>query len=164
MLMWFIENAWLLWLAAFLILAAVETLTLDLYFIMLAVAAFAAMLAAIMGAVFWLQVLVFAVVALCLILFLRPLAMRYLRKGPPEQRSNIDLLIGQSATVLETVTGLRGQVRIGGDIWSARGQQREALSPGSEVRVIAIDGATAVVTPASAGTEAHTEEKSEGAL
>jgi membrane protein implicated in regulation of membrane protease activity len=143
---WLGENWWALWLTVFLAFAVVEMLTLDLFFIMLGGGALAGLLADFAGADFWLQIVVFCVVSLLMIAFVRPIALKHLRKGPSDQRTNIDRLIGESALVMETVSSSAGLVKIGGDVWSAR-SENGVLPAGQRVVVSAIEGATAVVAP-----------------
>ena len=69
---WLGENWWALWLTVFLAFAVVEMLTLDLFFIMLGGGALAGMLADFAGADFWLQIVVFCVVSLLMVVFVRP--------------------------------------------------------------------------------------------
>lgn len=142
---WLFENGWALWLVVFLILAVIEMLTLDLFFIMMSVGALAALIADVLGAPLWVEVIVFCAVALAMIFFVRPIALRHLRKGPGDLRTNVDRLIGHSAVVIAPVSADAGQVKIGGDIWSARSHNGEPVPVGSDVEVVAIDGATAVV-------------------
>ena len=143
---WLNENWWALWLTVFLAFAVVEMLTLDLFFIMLGGGALAGLLADFAGADFWLQIVVFCVVSLLMVVFVRPVALKHLKKGPAEQRTNIDRLIGESALVMETVSTSSGLVKIGGDVWSAR-SENGVLNAGQRVVVSAIEGATAVVAP-----------------
>ncbi|MDJ0320138.1 NfeD family protein [Pseudarthrobacter sp. PS3-L1] len=141
---WLGQNWWAVWLILFLVFAVIEMLTLDLFFIMLGAGALAGLVADFAGAELWLQIIAFCVMSLLMIGLVRPQALRHLKKGPAEQRSNVDRLIGESAVVMEPVTERGGLVKIGGDIWSARsaGVQLEA---GAQVIVAAIEGATAVV-------------------
>jgi membrane protein implicated in regulation of membrane protease activity len=143
---WLAENWWALWLTVFLVFAVVEMLTLDLFFIMLGGGALAGLVAAFAGADFWLQIVVFSVVSLLMIGFVRPVALKHLRSSPSDQRSNVERLIGESALVMEPVSANGGLVKIGGDIWSARSESG-VLTPGQHAVVRAIDGATAVVDP-----------------
>ncbi|NUU32892.1 NfeD family protein [Arthrobacter sp. C9C5] len=143
---WLAENWWALWLTVFLVFAVVEMLTLDLFFIMLGGGALAGLVAAFAGADFWLQIVVFSVVSLLMIGFVRPVALKHLRSSPADQRSNVERLIGESALVMEPVSANGGLVKIGGDIWSARSESG-VLAPGQHAVVRAIDGATAVVDP-----------------
>lgn len=93
----------------------------------------------------WLQLLVFALSSLALVFGLRPqLKRRYLR--PSQIRSGIDALIGSKATVISTVDTTGGQVKIGGEVWSAIGVDgHRPLPPGTPVTVVEVRGATAVV-------------------
>jgi membrane protein implicated in regulation of membrane protease activity len=141
---WLGENWWALWLTVFLAFAVVEMLTLDLFFIMLGGGALAGLVADFAGADLWLQIVAFCVVSLLMVGFVRPVALKHLRKGPAEMRSNVDRLIGESALVMESVSSNGGLVKIGGDVWSAR-SENGVLQAGERVVVSAIEGATAVV-------------------
>ncbi len=153
---WLVQNTWVLWLALMLGLAAVETLTLDLFFLMLSVGALAGVAAALAGAAFFIQVVVFCVVSLMMVLLVRPVAIKHLKRGPADQLSNIDRLVGERALTLEPVTGLSGTVKIGGDTWTARTNDGSYLPAGERVTVSRIDGATAVVAAIQQGADGQT--------
>ncbi|MEB7503431.1 NfeD family protein [Arthrobacter koreensis] len=144
---WLVDYGWVLWLVLFLGFAAIETLTLDLFFAMLSAGALAAMLAAVLSAPLFLQVVVFCVVALLMIVLVRPAALKHLKTGSKEQRSNIERLIGDTAVTLEPVGSRTGTVKIGGDTWTARTGDGSLLPAGEQVAVTRIEGATAVVEP-----------------
>jgi membrane protein implicated in regulation of membrane protease activity len=77
---------------------------------------------------------------------LRPIAKAHLQT-PARIRTGTAALIGADAVVLERVDGHRGQVKIGGEIWSARSYDgEEILEPGQRVQVMQIQGATALVS------------------
>lgn len=145
MLDWLVQNTWILWLVLMLGLAAVETLTLDLFFLMLATGALAGLTGALVGASFFIQVVSFCVVSLMMVLLVRPVALKHLKRGSAEQLTNIDRLIGEHALALEPVTGLSGTVKIGGDTWTARTVDGSSVPAGARVTISRIDGATAVV-------------------
>ncbi|NKX53965.1 NfeD family protein [Arthrobacter mobilis] len=147
MLDWLVANSWVLWLGLFLLLAIVEMMTLDLFFIMLSGGSLAALAAGLFGSPFWAQVVVFCLVALLMVLFVRPVALRHLNRGPADLRTNVERLIGETATTLEAVTDHSGLVRIGGDTWTARSSDGSLIPAGQRVEVARIDGATAVVSP-----------------
>ncbi len=144
---WLVDYGWVLWLVLFLGFAAIETLTLDLFFAMLSAGALAAMLAAVLSAPLFLQVVVFCVVALLMIVLVRPAALKHLKTGSKEQRSNIERLIGDTAVTLEPVGSRTGTVKIGGDTCTARTGDGSLLPAGEQVAVTRIEGATAVVEP-----------------
>jgi membrane protein implicated in regulation of membrane protease activity len=91
------------------------------------------------------QVIVFVVVSVALLVFVRPLAYR--NRQRPDQRSGIDALRGKQAVVLERVDGgAGGRIKLAGEIWSARALETgQVFDPGQHVDVVEIDGATAVV-------------------
>src|SRR5919109_1272206 len=78
-------------------------------------------------------------------LFLRPIAKRQLQT-PARIRTGTAALIGARAMVLERMDVHGGQVKIGGEVWSARAyDEDEVIEPGTRVEVMQIDGATALV-------------------
>lgn len=112
---------------------------------MLAAGAVAGALAAGVTDSIAVQVVVFAVVSTALILVVQPIARRA-RGGSPALSSGVDALIGRTAVVLVRVTGSGGRVRLAGEEWSARALgEDDVYEPGSQVSVVEIDGATAVV-------------------
>ena len=108
------------------------------------------------GIPWWAQFIVAAVVAVALILTLRPPLLRMLRRGGDPARSNIDALIGIDGAVVRTVTPSGGQVRLqNGDVWTARLSpvtEQADVAVGERVLVTGIDGATAVVVPVERST------------
>jgi membrane protein implicated in regulation of membrane protease activity len=138
--------AWLAWSIAALLLAVGEIFTPGLFFLgPVALAAVVAAVAAVAGAALWLQLLVFAGGSLASLGFLRPLARAHIRM-PPALRTGTAALQGAKATVLQRVDKTGGRVRIGGEEWSARAyMDDQVLEPGTEVEVVEIKGATALV-------------------
>jgi membrane protein implicated in regulation of membrane protease activity len=62
--------------------------------------------------------------------------------------------VGRHALVLQTVTEHDGRVKLGGETWSARtAPDAAACLPGQEVRVVSIEGATAIVSSVAEGRE-----------
>jgi membrane protein implicated in regulation of membrane protease activity len=153
---WLTEHPALAWLAVALVLAAIEVATLDLIFIMLAVGALVAGLAAGVGAPFVVQVVVAVAVALLLVGLLRPVLLRRLFRHGPDTFTGTAALVGREARVLETVTETGGRIKLRGEVWSARTDGRtppDTILPGQSVRVVSIEGATAVVTAAGRDPE-----------
>jgi membrane protein implicated in regulation of membrane protease activity len=142
---WLGDNAWAGWLGIAVVLGIVETTTLDLVFLMLAGGALAGAAAAAVGAPLLLQAVVAVVATAALLGVVRPVAKRHLRT-PIEARTGVAALVGRDALVTQQVDAHSGQVKLGGEIWSARSfDDTEVLEPGTRVHVVEIDGATAVV-------------------
>jgi membrane protein implicated in regulation of membrane protease activity len=91
-----------------------------------------------------LQAIVFALVGLALLLGARPMLRRHLMVG--QTRTGIEALTGSPALVLEPVDRHSGQVKIGGEVWTARAyDETQTLAAGEHVQVMEISGATALV-------------------
>jgi len=133
-----------MWLVAGGALLVAEMLTVDLLFASLAFSAFVAAIANALGANMAVQGFVFAVAALLSLLILRPIALKNLKKSTPNFSTNVDALIGAPALALTAIDDLSGQVKLSGEIWSARSDSG-AIAQDARVEVVAIEGATAVV-------------------
>ncbi|RKW71121.1 NfeD family protein [Galactobacter caseinivorans] len=146
MLDWLLQNSWAFWLALMLVFVAIEMLSLDLWFAMLSGGALGSVVAALLDAPFWLQVLVFGLVSLALIVGLRPVALRHLKRANSNALTNVDRLIGAAALVLEPTSRLAGTAKIDGETWSARSEDQGPLAPGTHAVVLRIEGATAYLS------------------
>ena len=133
-----------MWFAAAGVLLIVEILTVDLLFASLAFSALLAAGANALGFGVAIQGVVFGVGAVSSLMFLRPIALRHLKKKPADHATNVEALIGAPAVTLSAVTELEGLVKLSGDTWSARSNKGE-IESGARVEVVAIEGATAVV-------------------
>ena len=136
---------WAIWVGLAVVLGLVEVTTLDLTFLMLAAGGLAGAGAAGVGAPFALQAVVAIVVAVAMLGVVRPVALRHLRT-PAAIRTGTAALVGASAVALERVDGRGGQVKLKGEVWSARTYDPSmVIEAGRNVEVVQIDGATAVV-------------------
>ncbi|MBA3437941.1 MAG: NfeD family protein [Thermoleophilaceae bacterium] len=137
---------WVLWIIGAGALAVGEMLTLSFFLGPIAVAAVLAAGAALAGAGPALQVLIFAVASAASLLVFRPIAKRHLTT-PARLRTGTAALVGAGALVTERVDGHGGQVKLSGELWTARTfDEDEVIEPGVRVRVMQIEGATALVS------------------
>ena len=136
---------WLYWMIAAGALTAGEIITTGFFLGPIAVAALLAAVVALAGGAIALQLVVFALVAIASLAVLRPIAKRHLHM-PAQLRTGTAALVGARALVLERVDVNGGSVKIGGEIWTARAYDDDAvMEPGERVDVMKIDGATALV-------------------
>ena len=136
---------WVWWMLAAGALIAGEIFTLSFFLGPVGLAAVVAAIFALLGAGIAVQVVAFIVAAAASLLFLRPIAARHLRT-PARLRSGSAALVGSQALVLERVDRDGGQVKIGGEVWTARAyDEDDVLEPGARVEVMKIEGATALV-------------------
>ena len=117
---------WLILLACFLVVVAI---TVGLTSIWFAGGALVAAIASGLGAGILIQWVLFLIVSLALLIFTRPMAVRYMNKGVP--KTNVNSLIGERAVVIQKINNLEqtGQVRINDIEWMARTSSDEVTIP-----------------------------------
>jgi membrane protein implicated in regulation of membrane protease activity len=136
-----------IWFAASGVLLLIEIITADLLFASLALAALAATGAAALGADGVTQGIVFGVAAAISLLLLRPIALKHLKKQGRDTATNTDALLNREGFALTEVTERGGQVKIAGEVWSAK-TLSGTVAVDAKVKVKEIRGATAVVEEA----------------
>ena len=137
---------WVIWAIVSVLLAVGEIFTPGLFFLgPIALAGLAATVAAAVGAGLLVQVIVFAVGSVAAVGLLRPIARKHVTM-PRAIRTGAAALEGAKAIVLQRVDSRGGRVKIGGEEWSARSYMPdEEFDVGTEVEVVQIQGATALV-------------------
>lgn len=141
---WF--EAWQAWLAAAIVLGVAELFSLDLMLLMMASGALAGMGVALIPGIGWpVQVIVAVVTAVGMLALVRPNIVRRLHSGP-ELRLGHAALVGKQGLVVDQVSVHGGQIRVGGELWTARPyDETEVIEPGAPVDIFEIRGATAYV-------------------
>lgn len=148
MLEWLAENPWSVWLVLAMVLATVESMTLDFTLIMLAIGAAAgAVVAVFLPGLIGVQAIVAAGVAVSTLFLLRPSLLRRFRSAPG-YRSQFQKLVGSEGVALTEITGAGGEVKVNGETWSARPYGHSAtIAKGEVIEVFQVDGVTALVHP-----------------
>lgn len=134
------------WLIVLVVLVVIELLTMGLTTIWFAGGALIATIAAVLGAPMVVQVILFLVVSGVLIIFTRPLAVKYFNKD--RVRTNAESLVGRQAIVISEIDNLQGigQVNVGGMEWSARTRIDGIRLPvGTVTTVLGINGVKLIV-------------------
>ena len=136
----------LIWLVFALGLAAAEALTGDMFLLMLSGGALAAAGSSwLLDLPVWADGAVFLVVSVLLLAVVRPTLRRKLTAGKGLLEP-VKALEGKPALVLGRVSQHDGQVKLDGEVWTARPyNDNDVYEPGESVTVMRIDGATAVV-------------------
>src|SRR5699024_12698430 len=80
----------------------------------------------------------------------RPVALKHLKKGPPDQLTNIDRMQGMEAHAIEPVTETSGLAEVDGGTWTARVVGGPTLEAGTAAVVDSVDGSTVYLQPGSA--------------
>lgn len=136
----------IIWLVILVICIAVEACTMGLATIWFAGGALVAAIVAYFGGQTWLQIIAFLVVSLVLLLFTRPIAVKYFNKD--RAKTNVESMIGRQAIVVSEIDNLQGIgcVSVSGNEWSARSVDEEGHIPvGSVVIVEAVNGVKLMV-------------------
>lgn len=142
---WFRDHMWETWTALAILLAVAELLSLDLVLLMLAVGAGAGVVTALLGLPVGVQVLAAIGTSIAMLALVRPGIVRRMHAGP-ELVTGHDALVGKQGVVVSRVTRDGGQIRIAGELWSARSyDETTAIEEGARVDVFQIEGATALV-------------------
>lgn len=134
------------WLIAIIVLLAIEIFTLGLTTIWFAGGALIAFIAAELGAPLLVQIILFLIFSLVLLIFTRPVALKYFNGR--RTKTNSEGLIGKRAVVTQTVgdSSDAGTVIINGITWTAITEKiSEKIEEGKIVKITAIDGVKLIV-------------------
>ena len=134
------------WLVLVVVLLLIEIVTLGLTTIWFAGGALIATIASALGAPVYVQVALFIVASMALLLFTRPLAVKYFNKD--RAKTNIESFIGRTAIVTSEINNIQGigQVTVGGQEWTARSSSDNIiLEIGEITTVLAIQGVKLIV-------------------
>ena len=144
--------AWIFWVGLLLLFVIVEVLTVDFTFLMLAAGCVGGLVADLLGAPFWAQILLAGVLALLLLFVARPAIKRTLGRAADQTPTNVAALLGTGGMVTTPFVDGQGHVKLAnGETWTARLSQSTTGRPvdaGERIVVTAIEGATAIVVPA----------------
>ncbi len=145
------QYTWIVWLILILVCVIIELLTLEFTFLMIAFGSVAGLGADLLGWEWWVQILVASAVSVLLILTIRPVMLRYMRRGADPTPSNVAALLGMSGRVVSSVSETGGLVKLAnGETWTARlapDADEEVVGAGASVTVVLVDGATVVIVP-----------------
>jgi len=144
MIEYFLQNMWQVWAVIAVVCLILELSSGDFFIICFSIGAVFALISAVLGLSIYWQILVFAVFSLLSVVFVRPVALRWLHKNEPNRATNADALIGRTGRVTEAIAkGGNGYVQIDGDQWKAV-STGDDIAVGTTVRVI--DRQSTIVT------------------
>ena len=134
---------WLVLMIVFLLAEAATVATLSLWF---AGGALVALIASMLGAPIWLQILLFLAVSAALLACLRPLIKKHFT--PKLSKTNVDAIVDSQGYVTAEIDNLNatGTVKLGAMEWTARSTTGAVIPKGTLVKVDKIEGVKAFVT------------------
>ncbi len=144
---YFIGNLWLVWLIISIVCVIIEMTSFDFFVTCFAIGALGAMVGAIVGLPLWMQIVVWAVISVLSIMFIRPVLTSHIHASDDKRVSNADALIGRKGTVIETIAADGfGYVKIDGDEWRSVAADGMEIAKGERVEVISRDSIILTVT------------------
>jgi len=128
------------WLIILVVLVTGEAITVGLTFLWFAVGALGGLVVAVLGGAIWLQVVVFLVLSAATLILVRPLAAKLLTPGISP--TNADRILSQIALVTEEIDNIAetGQVKLFGQVWTARSENGDIIPAQTRVRILRIEG------------------------
>lgn len=138
-----LSNPAYVWLGLAIFLFFIEAVTINLFTIWFGTGAVAGMLSAVAGANTTVQIIVFLLVSTVLLIFTRPLTLKYIKKTP----TNVDRLIGRTVIVTQTIDNMNatGQAKVDGNVWTVRSANDTVIEAGQTVTIVEISGVKLIV-------------------
>lgn len=133
------------WLIVFVVFAALELVSLGLTSIWFAIGALAACITSLFTGNWIIQAIVFIIVTVVVLIFLRPIAMKYINSKA--EKTNIDSIEGKVGKVILEIDNVnaKGMVKIDGMEWTARSLENEIMKEGTLVEVVSVEGVKVIV-------------------
>ncbi len=141
---------WQFWLIAAGIFFIIEIATVGFLVFWFGIGALIAMVVSIFIPNVYIQAIVFIVSSTLLIFFTKPFVNKFVNKGKT-MATNAYSIIGRTGIVTKEINDLKGtgQVKIGGETWSAKTLSEETIPENTEIEVVKIDGVKAIVQKVS---------------
>lgn len=137
MIDYFMQHLWQLWALISLACLILELTNGDFFIMCFAIGGVFSAVAAALGFGGVAQIIVFAVATILSLIFVRPVALRYLHRGEDRRVSNAEALMGRIGVVSEAIAaGGYGRVAIDGDDWKAVSADGEPVAKGDKVKVV----------------------------
>ena len=136
---------WQYWLIASGTFFIGEILTVGFLLFWFGIACLLAMVVSFFTSNIIIQMVVFLVSSVILILSTKPFVKKFINKKTI--LTNANSLIGKKAIVIKEIDNLQGtgQIKIGGEIWSAQNESDTTISENQEVEIIKIEGVKLIV-------------------
>ncbi len=138
---------WSFWLIAAGIFFIIEIATVGFLVFWLGIGALLAMVTSFITSNIIVQTIVFVISSCILIPFTKPLTDKFSSKKSVS--TNSYSLINKHGIVTSDINPIEGigQVKVNGEIWSAKTEDESVIIKGTEIEVLKIDGVKLIVSP-----------------
>ena len=138
---------WSIWLIAAGVFFVAEIATTGFLIFWLGIGSLLAMITSFITPSVMVQTIVFVVSSCILIPLTKPLADKFTnKKSVPTNSYSLINKHGIVTIDIDPIEGV-GQVKVNGEIWSAKAENESAILKGTEIEVIKIEGVKLVVSP-----------------
>lgn len=137
---------YIIWLILMVVFLIIEAITMGLTTIWFAVGALVAMILALFGVPIGVQVTVFLILSIACLFFLYPVVKNKIKPG--QTRTNYETVIDKVGIVTEKIDNMKaqGQVKVEGQIWSAKALEDIEIEVGAKVKIIEVIGVKLIVS------------------
>ncbi len=136
-----ILTIWQIWLIIALVTFIIEIFSNTFVFLCFCIGCLCSALTVVFTDNIIIQLIVFAVVTLLSLLFIRPLMKKVFFKYSDKQKLNVEALEGQIGRVVEEINSQKhsGRVFVYGDDWKAVSEDNSIIAVDSQIEVVRVD-------------------------
>lgn len=139
--------SWYIWLIIAGLFIIIEAFTSGFLIFWFGIGALVSMIASIFIEDIFIQTIIFIISSVILIFATKPFVKKFTNSKTIS--TNINSLIGKTGIVVKNIDNLAsvGQVKINGELWSAKSINNQIIPDNTKVEIIKIDGVKLIVKP-----------------
>lgn len=139
---------WKIWLVLSGIFVIIEIINLSFFIFWFALGALIAMVVSLFIDSLPLQIAIFVVSSTILLFATKPFVKKFIDKDSNVKTNaySIEGKVGKVTVDIEPIEG-KGQIKVNGEVWSAKSEENEVIPKDTEVIIEKIDGVKAIVKP-----------------
>ena len=139
---------WKIWLVLSGIFVIIEIVNLSFFIFWFALGALITMVVSLFIDSLPLQIAIFVVSSTILLFATKPFVKKFIDKDSNVKTNaySIEGKVGKVTVDIEPIEG-KGQIKVNGEVWSARSEENEIIPKDTEVIIEKIDGVKAIVKP-----------------
>lgn len=139
---------WKIWLVLSGLFIIVEIINVSFFIFWFAIGSLIAMISSFFINNFVIQVAIFVISSTILLFATKPFVRKFIGKDSSVKTNaySIEGKVGKVTVDIEPIEG-KGQIKINGEVWSAKSENNDVIPKDTEVIIEKIDGVKAIVKP-----------------
>ena len=139
---------WQFWLIAAGIFFVVEMATAGFLVFWFGIGSLITMISSFFISDIYIQALIFLVTSTLLLFLTKPFVNKFVTKKEKNVVTNAYSVVGKTGIVTQEINSIQGtgQVKVSGEVWSAKTEGNEIITKDSEVKIEKIDGVKVIVS------------------